>query len=84
MDLPPAQPTLAEGKDSGPFDGLQAEKARIPFANVGLVKVPDAVSDDQAILLSDIFPTGYMAAEMADILPAERWRFFGCVLSVNS
>jgi threonine dehydrogenase-like Zn-dependent dehydrogenase len=66
------------GKDSGPFDGLQAEKARIPFANVGLVKLPDAVSDDQAILLSDIFPTGYMAAEMADILPGRTVAVFGC------
>src|SRR3954468_11367533 len=51
---------------SGPFHGLQAEKARIPFANVGLVKLPDLVTDDQAILLSDIFPTGYFGAEMAE------------------
>jgi threonine dehydrogenase-like Zn-dependent dehydrogenase len=50
-------------KSSGPFDGLQAEKARIPFANVGLVKLPDEVDDDQAILLSDIVPTAYMGAE---------------------
>lgn len=50
---------------SGPFHGLQAEKARVPFASVGLVKLPDEVSDEQALLLSDIFPTGYMAAEMA-------------------
>ena len=66
------------GKDSGPFDGLQAEKARIPFANVGLVKLPEAVSDDQAILLSDIFPTGYMAAEMAEIAPGRTVAVFGC------
>jgi len=43
---------------TGPIDGLRPEKARIPFANVGLVKLPDEVSDDGAILLSDIFPTG--------------------------
>jgi threonine dehydrogenase-like Zn-dependent dehydrogenase len=54
-------------KDSGPFPGLQAERARIPFANVGLVKLPDTVSDDQAILLSDIFPTAYFGAELAEI-----------------
>ena len=66
------------GKASGPFDGLQAEKARIPFANVGLVKLPDTVSDDQAILLSDIFPTGYMAAEMAEIRPGRTVAVFGC------
>ncbi|HEY4229405.1 MAG TPA: alcohol dehydrogenase catalytic domain-containing protein, partial [Thermoanaerobaculia bacterium] len=45
-------------KESGAFDGLQAEFARVPFANVGLVRVPEAVSDEQAILLSDIFATG--------------------------
>jgi len=41
---------------AGGFDGLQAEKARIPYANIGLVKLPDEVSDEQAILISDIFP----------------------------
>src|SRR5579884_2934663 len=44
---------------SGPFHGLQADKARIPYANVGLVKLPEEVSDEDAILISDIFPTGY-------------------------
>jgi len=43
-------------KTSGPFHGLQAEFARVPFANVGLVKLPEEVTDDQAILTSDIFP----------------------------
>ncbi|GGO90866.1 hypothetical protein [Stakelama pacifica] len=38
------------------FDGLQAEKARIPYANIGLVKLPDEVSAEQAIPISDIFP----------------------------
>jgi len=65
-------------KESGPFDGLQAEKARIPFAPVGLIKLPEAVTDDQAILLSDIFPTGYMAAEMAEIRPGRTVAVFGC------
>src|SRR5436305_3178365 len=51
---------------SGPFDGLQAEYARIPFAAAGLVKLPDSVSDDQAILISDIFPTAYFGADLAE------------------
>lgn len=65
-------------KETGPFDGLQAEKARIPFANVGAVKLLEEVTDDQAILLSDIFPTGYMAAEIADIHPGRTVVVFGC------
>lgn len=63
---------------TGPFDGLQAEMARIPFANVGLVKLPDNVSDDQAILISDIFPTGYMGAELAEIVDGDVVAVFGC------
>lgn len=65
-------------EDSGGFNGLQAEKARIPFAHIGLVKLPDEVSDDQAILLSDIFPTGWMAAENAEIKPGDSVAVFGC------
>jgi threonine dehydrogenase-like Zn-dependent dehydrogenase len=65
-------------QDSGPFDGLQAERARIPFANVGLVKLPDEVIDDQAILLSDIFPTGYFGADIAEIDPGDTVAVFGC------
>lgn len=62
----------------GGFDGLQAEYARVPYANVGLVKLPDEVTDDQAILVSDIFPTGYMAAELAEIQPGNTVCVFGC------
>ena len=65
-------------KSSGPFDGMQAEFVRVPFANVNLVKLPDEISDDQAILLSDIFPTGYMGAEMAEIQPGDTVAVFGC------
>jgi threonine dehydrogenase-like Zn-dependent dehydrogenase len=65
-------------EESGPFQGLQAEKARIPFANVGLVKLPEEVSDDQAILLSDIFPTGYFGAELAEIESGDTVAVFGC------
>ena len=63
---------------SGPFQGLQAEKARIPFAHIGLVKLPSEISDDQAILISDIFPTGYFGAEMAEITPGDSVAVFGC------
>jgi threonine dehydrogenase-like Zn-dependent dehydrogenase len=63
---------------SGPFDGLQAEYARIPFANIGLVKLPDGVSDNQMLLLSDIAPTAWMAAELAEITPGNTVAVFGC------
>jgi threonine dehydrogenase-like Zn-dependent dehydrogenase len=65
-------------KESGAFNGLQAEKARIPFAHVGLVKLPESVTDEQAILLSDIFPTGYFGATLADIKPGKTVAIFGC------
>lgn len=63
---------------SGPFAGLQAQKARIPFAATTLVSVPAGVSDDQAILTSDIFPTGYFGADLADIRPGRTVAVFGC------
>lgn len=63
---------------TGPFNGMQAEFVRVPFANVNLVKLPENVEDDEAILLSDIFPTGYMAAELADIHPGSTVAVFGC------
>ncbi|HEY3353208.1 MAG TPA: zinc-dependent alcohol dehydrogenase [Polyangia bacterium] len=65
-------------KENGGLDGLQAEYARVPFANVGLVKLPEEVDDDQAILLSDIFPTGYMAADLAHVKPGRTVAVFGC------
>jgi threonine dehydrogenase-like Zn-dependent dehydrogenase len=65
-------------QQTGPFHGLQAERARIPFANVGLVKLPTEVSDEQAILLSDIFPTAYFGAELAEIKPGDSVVVFGC------
>jgi len=63
---------------SGTFHGLQAEKARIPYANVGLVKLPDEVTDEQAILISDIFPTGYFGADLADVREGRTVVVFGC------
>ena len=65
-------------KETGPFQGLQAERARIPLANVGMVKLPDEVTDDQAILISDIFPTGYFGADIAEIDPGDNVAVFGC------
>lgn len=65
-------------EQTGPIDGLQAEFARIPYANAGLVKLPDNVDDDQAILLSDIFPTAYFGAEIAEITPGDTVVVFGC------
>jgi len=51
----------------GGFAGGQAEYARVPFADIGPLKVPEDLTDDQVLFLSDIFPTGYMGAEMCDI-----------------
>ncbi|MEE1927415.1 zinc-dependent alcohol dehydrogenase [Streptomyces sp. TRM 70351] len=52
---------------AGGLDGLQAEYARVPFAHVGLVPLPDSVDDAQAILLSDIYPTAWFGARLAEI-----------------
>ncbi|MFN3325889.1 MAG: zinc-dependent alcohol dehydrogenase [Bryobacteraceae bacterium] len=64
--------------ENGAFHGLQAERARIPFAHVGLVKIPEEVTDEQAILISDIFPTGYFAAELAEVKDGDVVAVFGC------
>ena len=63
---------------TGPFHGLQAEKARIPYANIGMVKLPDEVSDEQAIMISDIFPTGWFGADEAEIDQGDTVAVFGC------
>ena len=65
-------------KESGAIQGMQAEYARIPFAHAGLVKLPEEVTDDQAILCSDIFPTGYFGAEMAKIEDGDTVAILGC------
>jgi len=65
-------------KTTGPFNGLQAERGRVPYANVGLVKLPDEVSDEQAIMLSDIVPTGYFGADLAEIRTGDTVAVFGC------
>jgi threonine dehydrogenase-like Zn-dependent dehydrogenase len=55
----------------GGFAGGQAQYARVPFADVGPLKVPDGIPDEQALFLSDIFPTGYMGADMCGIQPGD-------------
>jgi threonine dehydrogenase-like Zn-dependent dehydrogenase len=62
----------------GGFAGGQAEYLRVPYANVGPVKVPEALDDEQALFLSDIFPTGYQGAEQAGIEPGDTVAVWGC------
>jgi threonine dehydrogenase-like Zn-dependent dehydrogenase len=56
---------------TGGYAGGQAEYARVPFADVGPLKVDDGLTDEQVLFLSDIFPTGFMAAEMCEIKPGD-------------
>jgi threonine dehydrogenase-like Zn-dependent dehydrogenase len=62
----------------GGYSGGQAEYARIPYADVDHLKVPDGLPDDQVLFLSDIFPTGYMAAESCNIQPGDTIAVWGC------
>jgi threonine dehydrogenase-like Zn-dependent dehydrogenase len=62
----------------GGFAGGQAEYARVPFADVGTLKIPNDLPDEQGLFLSDIFPTGYMGAEMCDIKPGDTIAVWGC------
>src|SRR6187455_721014 len=63
---------------TGGYAGGQAEYARVPFADVGPIKVPNGLTDEQVLFLSDIFPTGYMGAEMCDIKPGDVIAVWGC------
>ena len=56
---------------TGGFAGGQAEYARVPFADVGPLKIESDLADEQVLFLSDILPTGYMGAEMCDIKPGD-------------
>jgi threonine dehydrogenase-like Zn-dependent dehydrogenase len=62
----------------GGYAGGQAEYVRVPFADVGPIKVPRHLEDDQVLFLSDIFPTGYMAAEACGIQPGDIVAVWGC------
>ena len=63
---------------TGGYAGGQAEYARVPFADVGPIKVPSHLSDERVLFLSDIYPTGYMGAEMCNIKPADTIAIWGC------
>jgi threonine dehydrogenase-like Zn-dependent dehydrogenase len=63
---------------TGGYAGGQAEYARVPYADVGPLVVPDGMTDEQVLFLSDILPTGYMAAEACDIKPGDTVAVWGC------
>jgi threonine dehydrogenase-like Zn-dependent dehydrogenase len=62
---------------AGSYDGMQAEYVRVPYANVGCVKLPDEVTDDQAIMISDIFPTAWFGAKLAEVEEGDTVAVFG-------
>jgi threonine dehydrogenase-like Zn-dependent dehydrogenase len=63
---------------TGGYAGGQAEYARVPFADVGPIKIPNGLTDEQVLFLSDIFPTGWMGADMANIKPGDVVAVWGC------
>ena len=63
---------------TGGYPGGQAEYARVPFADVGPLKIPEELTDEQVLFLSDILPTGYMAAENCNIKPGDTVAVWGC------
>jgi threonine dehydrogenase-like Zn-dependent dehydrogenase len=63
---------------TGPFQGMQAEYARVPFASVNCVKLPEQVTDEQAIMISDIWPTGWFGADLAEVSDGDTVAVFGC------
>lgn len=62
----------------GGYAGGQAQYARVPFADVGPIKIPSDLPDEKVVFLSDIFPTGYMGAENCDIKPGDTVAIWGC------
>jgi threonine dehydrogenase-like Zn-dependent dehydrogenase len=62
----------------GGFAGGQAQYVRVPFADVGTIKIPAGLTDEQVLFLSDIFPTGYMAAENCNIQQGDTIAVWGC------
>lgn len=65
-------------KKAGGVNGMQAEKVRIPYADANLINIPDDISFENVILLSDILPTAYMAVENAQVQPEDNVAVFGC------
>jgi threonine dehydrogenase-like Zn-dependent dehydrogenase len=62
----------------GGYAGGQAEYVRVPFADVGPIKIENGLTDEQVLFLSDIFPTGYMAAENCNLKPGDTVAVWGC------
>ena len=62
----------------GGYPGGQAEYARVPYADVGPLKIPSELDDEQVLFLTDILPTGYMAAEQCDIQRGDTVAVWGC------
>lgn len=62
----------------GGYAGGQAEYVRVPFADIGPIKIPEDIDDEKVLFLSDIFPTGYMAAENCNIQPGDTIAIWGC------
>lgn len=63
---------------TGGYEGAQAEYVRVPFADVGPMKIPDDMDDEEVLFLGDILPTGYQGAEMGEIKAGETVVVFGC------
>jgi threonine dehydrogenase-like Zn-dependent dehydrogenase len=63
---------------TGGYDGGQAEYVRVPFADVGPMKIPDDMDEEDVLFLGDIFPTGYQAAEMGSVTLGDTVVVFGC------
>jgi 2-desacetyl-2-hydroxyethyl bacteriochlorophyllide A dehydrogenase len=63
---------------SAAFAGVQAERVRVPFADVNVFRIPDGVSDEQALFLTDILPTAEMVTQFAEVKPGDRVVIFGC------
>ncbi len=63
---------------TGGYDGGQAEYVRVPFADVGPMRIPDDLDDEDVLLLSDVLPTGYQAAEMGGVTENQTIAVLGC------
>jgi threonine dehydrogenase-like Zn-dependent dehydrogenase len=68
----------------GGFDGGQAEYVRVPYADVGPLKVPEGLADEQILFLSDIFPTGYAAVDEAGVMPGDTVAVWAVARSASS
>jgi threonine dehydrogenase-like Zn-dependent dehydrogenase len=63
---------------TGGYPGGQAEYVRVPYADVAPVKIPNGLTDEQALFLGDIFPTGWQAAAQCDVQPSDNVAIWGC------